>query len=98
MMNILKTFFPFFFQKEEVVKIPPKIVTAKISAKPVTKKTISYWKEYDGDYHTEKVKIGKTIKKRDGDLPTPPKKRGRPPKAKLVTAPKKRGRPPKVKE
>lgn len=69
MMNILKTFFPFFFQKEEEVKTPPKIVTAKVDMKPAATKAM-------------KAKIKKTIEQSHDDLVKAPKKRGRPPKAK----------------
>tara|TARA_R100001015_G_C4441455_1_gene34896 strand:+ start:228 stop:440 length:213 start_codon:yes stop_codon:yes gene_type:complete len=69
MMNILKTLFPFFFEKEEQVKTPPRVVTAKATVRPAATKAM-------------KAKIKKTIEQSHDDLVKAPKKRGRPPKAK----------------
>ena len=69
MMNILKTLFPFFFEKEEQVKTPPRVVTAKATVRPP-----SAMKQINKK--SEKA-MKAPIKKKAA-----PKKRGRPPKAK----------------
>lgn len=78
MMNILKTLFPFFFEKEEQVKTPPRVVTAKATVRPPSAmKQINKKSE-----KAMKAKIKKTIEQSHDDLVKAPKKRGRPSKAK----------------